>query len=187
MKKLYAMAVVLSAFVMGTASAENIKVYYSPSCPHCHHALGFMSNELVYEYQKIDITAVNVMESENRPEFAAVLKKCKYEVGGVPVIVVGEKCFQGYGPKTADEIRDALSSNMSDSEKSKAAANRKALEQNPEKFKSDNKNRSDIIKGYQDPNAQKKTDENGGSFLIYGLVAAIIIGVGIIIIKKRKK
>ena len=95
------------AFTGGTsAKAANITVYYSPTCPHCHHALEYINDELVKDYPKITVSEIDVMKNdENLEEFKQVLKKCGFESGGVPTIVIGEKCWQGY----SDEIRDEFS------------------------------------------------------------------------------
>ena len=50
MKKLSLLSAVLGLGFMGTASAADVTIYYSPSCPHCHHARDFAINTLVYEY-----------------------------------------------------------------------------------------------------------------------------------------
>ena len=76
-----------------TANAADITIYYSPTCPHCHHAREFVENTLIYEYNDLKVVNVNVMDANNRSEFFDTLKKCGYERGGVPVLVVGEKCF----------------------------------------------------------------------------------------------
>ena len=62
MKKLSFLSAVLGLTFVGAASAADITIYYSPSCPHCHHARDFISNTLVYEYPELKVTAVNVME-----------------------------------------------------------------------------------------------------------------------------
>ncbi len=120
----------------GAASAANITVYYSPTCPHCHHAREFISNNLVYEYPKITVTEINVMDGANLPAFQDALKKCEYDNGGVPVLVVGDKCFQGYADFMQQELRDAVEADLSDSEKATAAENKKAMEENADDFRS---------------------------------------------------
>jgi len=45
-----------SLLIIGSASAADITIYYSPTCPHCHHARAFIDNELVYEYKTIKVT-----------------------------------------------------------------------------------------------------------------------------------
>ena len=92
----------------GAASAANITVYYSPTCPHCHHARDFISNNLVYEYPNLTVSEVNVMVPENAKVVDEAFKKCEYESRGVPLIVVGEKCFQGYADFMQQDLRDAV-------------------------------------------------------------------------------
>ncbi len=133
------------AMFVGNALAADITIYYSPTCPHCHHAREFISQTLVYEYPNLNVTTVNVMESANRDEFLATLKKCEYESGGVPVMVVGEKCFQGYAGSMNDSIRAAIEVDMDDMAKATAAQNKKAMESDANAFRSANANRASAI------------------------------------------
>ena len=133
----------------GAASAANITVYYSPTCPHCHHARDFINNNLVYEYPNLTVSEVNVMNAENGPVVEEAFKKCEYESHGVPVIVIGEKCFQGYADFMEQQLRDAVEVDLSDSEKATAAENKKAMEENAEKFKQDHADRANAISEYR--------------------------------------
>ena len=93
---------ICGAFI-GTANAADISIFYAPTCPHCHHAREFISSTLIYEYDNLNVTEVNVTKNENKQAFVDALFKCGYQRGGVPVIVIGDvnkkdgfKCFQGY-------------------------------------------------------------------------------------------
>ncbi|MBR2286101.1 MAG: hypothetical protein IJ866_01430 [Alphaproteobacteria bacterium] len=132
----------------GAASAANITIYYSPTCPHCHHAREFISNTLIYEYPNLTVSEVNVFDEANNQMFSDALKKCEYESGGVPVLVVGEKCFQGYADFMQQELRDAVAADLSDEEKATAAENKKALEENAESFKAAHSDRTSAISEY---------------------------------------
>ena len=132
----------------GAASAANITIYYSPTCPHCHHAREFISNTLVYEYPNLTVSEVNVMNAENAQVVEDAFKKCEYESRGVPVIVVGEKCFQGYADFMQQDLRDAVEVDLSDDEKATAAENKKALEENAEQFKQEHADRANAISEY---------------------------------------
>lgn len=85
------------------AANADVTIYYSPTCPHCHNALNFFDTE------KIEINRVNVMEPENMAVFRAALAECEYTDGGVPVIVIDGKCWQGYAEFMNDELRTAAS------------------------------------------------------------------------------
>ena len=133
----------------GAASAANITIYYSPTCPHCHHAREFISSTLIYEYPQLTVSEVNVMDGDNYPTFQEALKKCEYESGGVPVMVIGDKCFQGYADFMQSELREAIEVDLSDSDKETAAANKKALEENAETFKQEHADRVNAISEYK--------------------------------------
>ena len=128
MKKLSTLFAVFGFLFMGAANAADITLYYSPSCPHCHHARDFFTSRIVYEYPDLRIVQINVMDQANLPAFQEALKKCEYDSGGVPVIVVGDKCFQGYADFMQQELRDAVEVGMSQDQKDIAAENKKALD-----------------------------------------------------------
>lgn len=190
MKTLSALFAAMGIAFAGAASAANITLYYSPTCPHCHHAREFIANNLVYEYPNITVTQVNVFEEANRQMFQETLKKCEYEAGGVPVLVVGEKCFQGYADFMQKDLREAVEADMSDADKATAAENKKALEENAEKFKAEHADRVDAISEYtaaNNENAQKKTSNAGSSIWFYVLLVALVAGLGFVLLKKDNK
>ena len=78
MKMSKLLVAVMGAVFIGNANAADITIYYSPTCPHCHHARDFISSALIYEYGDLKVTEVNVMNPDNRPAFADALKKCEY-------------------------------------------------------------------------------------------------------------
>ena len=149
MKKLSLLSAICGVVFAGTASAANITIYYSPTCPHCHHAREFISSTLIYEYPQLVVTEVNVMDGANMQMFQDTLKKCEYESGGVPVLVIGEKCFQGYADSMRGELRDAISVDLSDEEKATAEENKKAMEENAESFKKEHSDRINAISEYK--------------------------------------
>ncbi|MDE6250288.1 MAG: hypothetical protein K2M34_01470 [Alphaproteobacteria bacterium] len=188
MKKLSVLSALFGLMFVGAASAANITIYHSPSCPHCHHAREFFKDYLIYEYPTLSITEVNVMDESNRTVFLETLEKCKYESGGVPVIVVGEKCFQGYADFMQDELREAVEADMSDADKATAAENKKALAADAEAFRSANASRTDAISQYK-PGAQKKIDNAGSvntNLYWYVLLIAAVVVLGIVLVKRKK-
>ena len=169
-----------------------------PTCPHCHHARDFVSNNLIYEYPNINVTLVNVTESANREEFMATLKKCEYESGGVPVLVIGEKCFQGFADSMADDLRAAVEADMTDAEKSLAAENKKALAANADAFRQEHEDRKNAIVEREvpkaesaDADAQKKnnkiTKKSDSSWVFYVILVALVFGLGFVLTRKGNK
>ena len=59
----------LCGLFIGNANAADVTIYYSPTCPHCHHAREFIENTLVYEYDGLKVTEINVMNKDNRQSF----------------------------------------------------------------------------------------------------------------------
>jgi glutaredoxin len=196
MKKSSVLGALAGVMFIGNAVAADITIYYSPTCPHCHHALEFISNNLIYEYENLNVTKVNVMESANRDDFMAALKKCEYESGGVPVLVIGDKCFQGYGDAMQGDVRAAIEVDLDDAAKSAAAENKLAMEKNADEFRNNHSERASAIVDREiakvaDEDAQKKTKKNasktsGGNWVLYLILVVLLGGLGFVLTRKTK-
>lgn len=194
MKKLSLLSAILGLSFVGAASAADITVYYSPSCPHCHHAREFITSTLVYEYPELKVTEVNVMEQANLPKFQEALKKCGFESGGVPVLVIGDKCEQGYADFMQDTLREHVEADMNKEQKEVAAANKKAMAEDAEKFKTENAERANAVSEYVATVEEEKTEEvatadgKGNSTIwFWGLLIALVAGLGYVLVRKDKK
>lgn len=132
MKKL--MFALMGCAFIGNVNAADITVFYSPTCPHCHHAREFISSSLIYEYDNLKVSEINIMNVDNRQAFVDALFKCGYQKGGVPVLVIGEKCFQGYADSMQNDLRAAIEVDLTDEQKSAAAANKTAMEKDKDAF-----------------------------------------------------
>lgn len=132
--KLLQSALLFFVGIMSVANAADITIFYSPSCPHCHHARDFIKNELIYEYNDLKVVEIDATLSDNRQKFMDALKKCEYKSGGVPVMVIGNECFQGYGDSVRDVMRAAVESDFTDAQKQSAQSNRKELNANRDAF-----------------------------------------------------
>lgn len=194
MKILSVLSALCGVVFMGAASAANITVYYSPTCPHCHHARNFISSTLIYEYPQLTVTEVNVMNGDNYPMFQETLKKCEYQSGGVPVLVVGEKCFQGYADFMQKDLREAVEVDLSDEDKAAVAENKKALEKDAEAFKKEHADRAKAISEYvtqESSDVQKKNDvskQSGSSSIwFYGLLIALVAALGFVLVGTGNK
>ena len=191
MKKLSFLFALFGLMIFGRAMAADMTIYYSPSCPHCHHARDFVSNTLVYEYPELKVTMVNVMESANRPMFEAALKKCGFESGGVPVLVIGDKCEQGYADFMQDTLRESVAVDLSDEQKATAAENKKAMEKDAEKFKSEHSERASAIVEYvasaETETAEKKTNNEPNTIWFWGLLIVLVAGLGFVLVRKDNK
>ncbi len=186
MKIKFLLSVLFGLFMFGGAFAADVTIYYSPTCPHCHHARDFVSNNLVYEYPSVRVNMVNVMAESNRPEFIDALKKCKYESGGVPVLVIGEKCFQGYGDSMRDDLRRAVEVGLSQEEVKASAEYRTKLEgAGADAFRAANAERQNAI-SERGPEIQKKS-KSMGNVSLYVLLGALVVLLGIVLFRKNSK
>ncbi len=183
------------AFLMGLglltpymAMGADITLYYSPTCPHCHHARAFIADRLVYEYPTISVTAVNVMNGDNLPLFQDALEKCDYSSGGVPVIVIGDKCFQGYANFMQDDIRNAVEMGMNDDQKSVASNNKSALDDDADAFRAKNTARANVIREHDaTANVEKKSEFSHKLIFFYGLLIVLVLGLGVVVFGRRHK
>ena len=156
------MSAVLGLSLFGSANAtEMITIYYSPSCPYCHYARNDISDGLIYEYPNLSVTEIDVSKKENRGIFGYALKKCGFESGGVPVVVYGDKCEQGYSDILKDDLRKKLDAKLTEDEKTLVDANRKAMEEDLDAFKAKNADRKKAITQFvfKEPKAEEKTAE----------------------------
>lgn len=190
MKKISFLFALFGLTIVGRAVAADMTIYYSPSCPHCHHARDFVSNTLVYEYPELKVTMVNVTESANRSMFEGALKKCGFESGGVPVLVIGDKCEQGYADFMQDSLRESIEVDLSDEQKAVAASNKKAMEKDAEKFKSEHADRASSIVEYTakvEETAEKKTNNEPSTIWFWGLLIVLVAGLGFVLVRKDNK
>ncbi len=196
MKKLSFLSAIMGLTFAGVASAADITIYYSPSCPHCHHAREFISNTLIYEYPELKVTAVNVMDQANLPAFQDALKKCEFDNGGVPVMVIGDKCEQGYADFMQDTMREYIEVDLSDEQKAVAAENKAAMAADAEKFKSEPADRANAVVEYTatvaEPAAEpvaepEKKNEGGSTVWFWGLLIVLVATLGYVLVRKDNK
>lgn len=195
MKKLTFLSALFGLTFAGAASAADITIYHSPSCPHCHHARDFITNTLVYEYPELKVTEVNVTDPANRDMFMATLEKCGFESGGVPVIVIGDKCEQGYADFMQDSLRESIEVDLNDEQKAAAAENKKAMAEDAEKFKAEHAERASAVTEYSAVVAEEATTAaeesapatQGSTTWFYALLIVLVAGLGYVLVRKDKK
>lgn len=195
MKKIAFVCTLLSVLCIRASFAADITIYYAPSCPHCHHARDFISNTLVYEYPELKVTAVDVTVPEHRDLFRTAVEKCGFDSGGVPVIVIGDKCEQGYADYMQQDLRNYVEADLNNQQKAIAAANRQALQQNADGFKKNNSQRENVIVEYAVESATDTNDIADDSsvqprynrlFLLGGLLILVVAGLGYALVRKSK-
>ncbi len=193
MKKLSLLSAIFGLSFVGAASAADITIYHSPSCPHCHHAREFISSTLIYEYPELKVTEVNVTLPENQQVFQDALTKCEFQSGGVPVLVIGDKCEQGYADFMQDTLRQYIEADMTDEQKAVATENKAALAADAEKFKSEHADRVNAISEYgavvaESATESAKKNETGGSTIwFWGLLIVLVAGLGYVLVRKDNK
>ena len=98
--------IVCSVFLFACkANAADVTLFYMPTCPHCHHAMGFFEKEMkTTTVEKVDVSK----GGKNAERFFAQLKKCNITSQGVPLMVIKGKCLQGFGSESGDKIKNML-------------------------------------------------------------------------------
>lgn len=167
-KRLSMLCAALSALCFSAHAAPELTIYYSPTCPHCHHAMDFIKDSLEKEYPGLIVTQVNASIQSNGDEFRSAVKKCKLDSYGVPLVVIGDKCFQGYGEPTGDEYRAAISAGMTDSQVA-AGETQSAAEQAAA------------------PAADVKKSEANPPVFLYSLLGILLIALGVVALSKKRR
>ena len=107
------------------------------------------------------------------------------------MLVIGDKCEQGYADFMQDDLRKYVEADMTDEQKSVAAANKKALAEDAEKFKSENAERAkkaqtEHIAKAATEKIQKKSNQNG-TIWFWGLLIVLVAGLGYVLVRGDKK
>lgn len=187
------LSALLGLCFVGAATAADMTIYYSPTCPHCHHAKDFTNNNFIYEYPTMNVTLVDVTVPENRALFIDVLKTCNFSSGGVPVIKIGEKCFQGFGEGMADEMRAAIEVDLSADAKKSAADVKKAIADNGDKYRDEHPTPVANVSEYTAPaaadDAEKKTNASDNKLASWtlGILAFIVLMFSVSMARRKSK
>lgn len=182
---------------VGMANAADMTIYYSPTCPHCHHVQEYTKNNFIYEYPTMKVTTVDVTVPENRSLFIEVLKSCDFSSGGVPVIKIGEKCFQGFGESMADDLRAAIETDLSDDAKKSAESIRKNIAADGAKYRNEHPKNIENVSEYSAPVANAEPEQNdvetpaGASnnklaSWILAILALVVVGLSVSMAHKKK-
>ena len=107
---LLALCALVSAPLAANARPE-VRVYYSPRCPHCHFAMDFINDTLVPEHPGLRVTRIDVTAPENAEIFVATIENCGLTGFGVPLVVIGGECIRGFSQAVGEKYRAILNSN----------------------------------------------------------------------------
>lgn len=81
----------------GDGKTEMI-LFYSPTCPHCHHAMEFLDKKIAPKYKDLTITKYNTSTKVGANYYFHYAKKLNMEnAGAVPLAVFGDKYELGFG------------------------------------------------------------------------------------------
>lgn len=192
MKNIFLSMIAAFGFI-GMANAADITIYYSPTCPHCHHAQDYTRNNFIYEYPTINVTFIDVTNPDHRAMFIDVLKTCDFSSSGVPVIKIGDKCFQGFAENMADDLRTAIEVDMDDAAKKSAADVKKAIAADGAKYRDEHPTPVATITEYfadtTAENAEKKTNASDNKLASWtlGVLALLVVLFSVSVARKKSK
>ncbi|GHT59909.1 hypothetical protein FACS18945_6090 [Bacteroidia bacterium] len=170
MKKL--LITIAAVFFSYSAIAADITLYYSPTCPHCHHAMEFLKTEL----PDVKRNEINVSEPANRDKFIKALKECKLENGYIPLAVIGKKCFQGFGETTKAEYKTALGI----TDKQNSPTQKESLQQEPATINEASPTQQ------EQPGINETIQISYSSLFLYALLGVLVIALGFVLFRKKK-
>jgi glutaredoxin len=166
------------------AAVKEVSLFYAPTCPYCHYAKDFLFGTLAIEYPFVQFAQKNVQEPSNRGEFEKQLKKCKLDSYGIPLVVIGDKCFQGFAKGTTEkEYREALDISLSEKEKEIVEQAKAELAANPAAARKENAER--VARAKAENIDVEKQNGNGLLYGLLGVLAAALLAV--ILFPKKKK
>ena len=186
MKKIV-LAGFLSLVSLSAFAAPQLTLYYSPGCPHCHHAKDFIANNLIIEYPDLVVNKVNVDAAGGQEAFAAAVKKCNLNSYGVPLVVIGDKCIQGFGDEIPAQYRDDINIGLTPDQIAAATANKAALDANPDAVRAKYAQQTNAILSDTPPADVKKNTSGNPMIVLYGLVGILVIALGFVMFGKKKK
>jgi thiol-disulfide isomerase/thioredoxin len=97
-----------------------ITLFWGNGCPHCQMERPYLSN-LLKAYPDVQIRTYEVWYVEtNVPIMEKVVTSLGDTVSGVPVTIIGDKHWVGYGTETRSEIEDAVKTCLKNGCKDKA-------------------------------------------------------------------
>jgi len=187
MKKIFLVSGLLSAVSVSAMAAPQLTIYYSPGCPHCHHARDFIANDLIIEYPDLVTKQVNVDQPGGPEAFQAAVKDCKLDSMGVPLVVIDGKCVQGFGDEIPKMYRDDINAGLDASQVAAATANKAALDANPDAVRAKYADKTNAFLNNAQPAADVKKNSNSPMIILYGLLGILVIALGFVIFGKKKK
>lgn len=85
-----------------------VYLFYGINCGYCERFINFM-NSIVEEYgEYFKLVAFEVSEKKNSDLMSKAAKQLNKDGRGVPLIVIGDKAWEGYASDYDDEIKSAI-------------------------------------------------------------------------------
>lgn len=87
----------------------NIYFFWGDGCPHCKHAFKFFEEIEEMYGEKFDLHSFEVWHNKDNLDLMATLcGELKHKIGGVPLIIVGDKVYEGFGEEAKAKILNSI-------------------------------------------------------------------------------
>lgn len=154
------MAMLLVPFAVKAEGKVKIYLFRGEGCPHCEEALEFFDGLSDEDKNKFDLVQYEVWyDEENNELMKKVAEKLDEEVSGVPFIVVGDQAFHGFTESIGEKILSTV-----------------------DKYYEE-ENFIDIVTA-TDYKASKK--DNKDAIIVGVFVAAVVVGVGLVVLARKE-
>jgi cytochrome c biogenesis protein CcdA len=104
------LALTLAVLTLGAAAPSvEVTLYYGEGCPHCAAEIQFLRDELLPAHPEVAVTAYEVWyDQENLARMVEDSQRLGFEAGVVPVTIVGDEVFVGFGEQTGAQLTAAV-------------------------------------------------------------------------------
>ena len=173
----------ISADLSGYSESDdkmNIYLFWGNGCGHCSSYLNYVASSLVKDYgNKVNFISYEVWKSTANNELMQKVGEVLNlsNVGGVPLIVIGEKSFVGYSESRNEQITAAIDEALASEEKVDVI--KKAISADYDPVNSDEQDNKDDGENKEESgnsNLSKKETSKKDSDLVIKIIL-IVVGV----------
>jgi len=156
----------------------SLYIFRGDECPHCQDAIRYLYNNIKPYNDYIEVKTYETWKNaNNKTLFDDIIQKFGKEKSGVPFIVIGDSYyFEGYNSNGGDFIKVALDEYKNDEYKDLV---KETIEEN----KYENLKMTTLQEAATEEGI---ATENNGLFIMLGVFAAVIIGVGVFLVATKE-
>jgi glutaredoxin len=103
---------ILATTQTAEAQDKTVTIFYSPTCPHCHHLMAFVKSTLKDQYPTVTFDFKNTNERKNIYTWQTYKQGAGLDLSnyGVPQTYIGDELIMGFGKPetTGKQIIEAI-------------------------------------------------------------------------------